>query len=122
MAVGMGAGLAGLGTTCGRLWKVGMGVRTMRNKYGGNCCRCGKYVKPGYGYPELVDHSLGSEIYQGVEGKKWVVRCLDCKGKGHKAPPSQEKGSGVGAGVGTGVGTGVDAGTDVDRVDTGVGN
>jgi hypothetical protein len=48
----------------------------MRNKFPGDCVRCGKPVAAHAGHPERRDG-------------RWRVRCLDCVGKGdslHEGP------------------------------------
>lgn len=45
----------------------------MRNRYAGECVRCGVHVPTGAGY------------FQRMMAGRWVVRCLACVGKDNAA-------------------------------------
>ena len=52
----------------------------LKNKYGGNCIRCKRWIPAGDGHVEKVTY-----LHQQIHGtcNKWTVRCDDCVGKGH---------------------------------------
>lgn len=62
----------------------------MRNKYPGNCVRCGKFVPPGEGYFEKVYRGDPKSPLHHDKRTRWVVRCMDCVGKGHERPKDHE--------------------------------
>ena len=49
----------------------------MRNKYPGNCVRCGKHVKAGAGFFQKIRSCMMNNL--------WAVRCVDCVGKGNES-------------------------------------
>lgn len=58
----------------------------MRNQFKGNCFLCGKEVPPGHGFFQNKGHMSKEERKQFVGGGRWLIRCVDCIGKGNKIP------------------------------------
>lgn len=50
----------------------------MRNKFGGNCYRCGKYVKAGDGHFQFVDAAAIATFGSLVRGQKTLVQHASC--------------------------------------------
>jgi len=53
-----------------------------RNKYPGNCLRCGAYIKQGVGFFELNSKRANEHLHHGKRSK-WSLRCMDCVREGH---------------------------------------
>jgi len=50
----------------------------MSNKYSGNCFICGEHVKSGQGSFQVAHPKWKLNT-------RWVIRCLNCRGKGNNA-------------------------------------
>ena len=54
----------------------------MRNKYAGTCFICEKEVKPNKGFFQAVSPTRA--LRKRFPGRRWVVRCEKCVGRGNK--------------------------------------